>query len=117
MYEHQSTVVRLTCLLQEDMLGVQNPRTDPRSFQVARDEKMADAESSQTRPEDVALNFGDGLSSLTLLLLRSSCLRVSVQNICTPFRFAGCRCHDCVRYYYRKLENWRKFLYNHQGTN
>lgn len=33
---------------------------DPLSFQVAREERLVDAEDFRERPGDVALNFGNG---------------------------------------------------------
>ena len=82
---------------------------DPRSFQVALEERLADAEGSLARPGDVAVNLGDGqtLADLTVASPFGTACQISARLAGSPAA-AVSNAYDCT------LNGWRKLLDDHQ---
>lgn len=82
---------------------------DPRAFRVAREERLSDAEDSQARPGDVALDLGNGRSLVDV-------------TVASPFATAGqtIRCNAgppvaaAAGAYERKMAKWRNPLDQNQ---
>ena len=81
---------------------------DPRSYQVERDERLADAEGSNSRPGDVALNFGN-CQTLADLIFASP----FVATCQTSARYAGTPAAAATLAYDRKLSKWQGLLDSH----
>ena len=82
---------------------------DPRAFQVEREERLADAEGSKSRPGDVALNLGNcrTLADLTV----ASPFLAACQ---TSARYAGTLADAATLVYDLKLLKWQGLLDSHQ---
>ena len=82
---------------------------DPLSFQVAREERLADADNSRQRPGDIALNMGDGrtLADLTV----ASPFGAACQ---TSSRIAGTPAAAASEAYDRKVLKWKRLLDDHE---
>ena len=78
---------------------------DPLSFRVAREERLVDAEDSQERPGDVALNLGNGrtLADLTVASPFGTARQTST-------RIAGSPAAAASDAYDRKLSKWQRLL-------
>ena len=82
---------------------------DPLSFQIAREERLIDAEDSCERPGDVALNLGNGrtLADLTVALPFGAARQ-------TSYRLAGSPAAAASDAYDRKISKWQKLLDDHE---
>ena len=81
---------------------------DPLSFQIAREERLIDAEDSRERPGDVALNLGNGrtLADLTVASPFGDALQ-------TFYRLAGSPAAAASDVYDRKISKWQRLLDDH----
>ena len=82
---------------------------DPQAFQFAREERLADADDSQSRPGDVAMNLGDGRSLADLTV--ASPFGAARQ---TASRLAGSPATAATNAYDQKIVGWRRLLNAHQ---
>lgn len=78
---------------------------DPRSFRVAREERLTDAEDSRARPGDVALDLGDGRCLVDVTV--ASPFATAGQNF---NRISGSPAAAAASAYERKMTKWRNRL-------
>ena len=82
---------------------------DPNAFQIAREERLAEAENSKARPGDIALNLGDGRSLVDVTVVSpfsSACQTIN--------RTAGFWAAAAELAYDSKIAKWRRLLKDHQ---
>ena len=82
---------------------------DPRSFQVEREERLADAEGSKFRPGDFALNLGNCLTLADLTVASPFVGRAKLLHV-----MAGTPAVAATLAYDRKLSKWQRLLDSHQ---
>ena len=85
---------------------------DVQSFRVFRKERLAEAEGSQARPGDIALNMGEGRVLVDVIITNLFALagQTNLINAGSPGAVSASA-------YIRKLSKWRNLLDDHQLSN